>query len=104
MDLVFHALADPSRRQVMRCISEGGEVSVTEIASQLPISRQAVSKHLAALSDAGLVAFERQGRDKLYRLTPQPLGDALAWMAEVGADWDTRLKSLERHLYRSSRR
>jgi DNA-binding transcriptional ArsR family regulator len=104
MDLVFHALADPSRRQVMRCISEGGEVSVTEIASQLPISRQAVSKHLAALSDAGLVAFERQGRDKLYRLTPQPLGDALAWMAEVGADWDARLKSLERHLYRSSRR
>lgn len=100
IDLVFHALSDPSRRRVMQCISESGAASATEIAAQLPISRQAVTKHLAALSDAGLVAFERQGRDKLYRLTPQPMGEALSWMTKVGADWDARLKALEAHLRR----
>jgi DNA-binding transcriptional ArsR family regulator len=101
-DAVFHALADPSRRQVMQFISETGEASATEIAARLPISRQAVGKHLAALSEAGLVASELRGRDRRYRLTPEPMGRALSWMAEVGADWDERLKNLESFLRRNS--
>jgi DNA-binding transcriptional ArsR family regulator len=100
MDAVFHALSDPTRRAVMTCISERGQASATDIANELPVSRQAVAKHLAALDDAGLVAYERQGRDKLYRLTPHPMGDALSWMADVGAQWDARLKALESFLNR----
>jgi DNA-binding transcriptional ArsR family regulator len=95
MDSVFRALSDPTRRAVMTCISERGEASATEIANQLPISRQAVVKHLAALDEAGLVSYERQGRDKMYRLTPEPMSEALSWIADVGAQWDARLKALE---------
>lgn len=98
MDSVFHALSDPSRRQVMQYISERGRASATEIAAKLPISRQAVSKHLSALSQAGLVAHEREGRERLFRLTPRPMSTALEWMADVGAQWDVRLRALERLL------
>jgi DNA-binding transcriptional ArsR family regulator len=95
---VFSALSDPTRREVMRCLSETGAVTATELAARLPISRQAVTKHLAALSDAGLVDASRQGREKRYRLTPRRLTDAMSWMADVGAEWDERLDRLRRHL------
>ncbi len=97
-DAVFSALADPTRREVMRCIAEEGAASATELAAQLPVSRQAVVKHLNALSDAGLVASDRAGRERRYRVTPGPMGDALSWMVEVGARWDERLRALERLL------
>jgi DNA-binding transcriptional ArsR family regulator len=97
-DGVFSALADPTRREVIQRISRAGAASASELAQELPISRQAVAKHLAALSDAGLVSAERVGRDKRYRLTLEPMGDAMTWMAEVGADWDRRLGALRRFL------
>jgi len=90
----FAALADPTRRHVIGVLSGGGEVSVTELARELPISRQAVAKHLAALDRAGLVAARREGRETRYRLTPEPMGEAMAWMAGVGAGWDERLARL----------
>jgi len=62
------------------------------------VTRQAVSKHLAALADAGLVTAERSGREVRYRLTPEPLSGAMAWMADVGAQWDRRLAALQRQL------
>ena len=62
------------------------------------MTRQAVSKHLAALGAAGLVERRRAGREARYSLTPEPLSDAAAWMAEVGARWDDRLVELRRHL------
>lgn len=102
VDKVFFALADPTRREVIRCISEGGEVSPTDVAAQLPVTRQAVAKHLDVLLDAGLVAQERRGRETLYRLTPQPMSGAFSWMADVGAEWDDRInrlkKMFDRHL------
>ena len=98
IDAVFSALSDPTRRTVMRAISDQGQASATELASQIPVSRQAIIKHLTALSEAGLVSADRQGRQKRYRLTPQPLGEAMSWMAEVGAEWDERLLSLQRFL------
>jgi DNA-binding transcriptional ArsR family regulator len=98
IDAVFSALSDPTRRTVMRAISSRGEASATELAAQLPVSRQAILKHLTALSDAGLVASDRAGRQRRYRLTPQPLGDAMSWMADVGAQWDERLHSLQGYL------
>ena len=95
---VFGALADPTRRGVVASLRDRGEVTASGLAGELPISRQAVAKHLAALSAAGLVQAERRGREARYRLTPEPLADAMAWMASVGAEWDERLEALRRYL------
>jgi DNA-binding transcriptional ArsR family regulator len=97
VDAVFSALSDPTRRSVMRLLSEG-DMNATELADQLPVSRQAVAKHLSMLSDAGLVTSKRDGRENRYQLTPQPFRDAMSWMADVGAGWDTRLDALQRFL------
>ncbi len=93
---MFGALSDPTRRALLRTIAVQPEATATELAAGLPISRQAVLKHLAALADAGLVDRERAGREVRYRITPQPLSDAVSWMADVGAQWDKRLAALER--------
>jgi DNA-binding transcriptional ArsR family regulator len=93
----FAALSDPTRRHVIGVLSGGQEASVTELARELPISRQAVAKHLAALADAGLVESTRRGRETRYRLTPGPLTDAGAWLDRVGTEWDSRLGRLREH-------
>lgn len=85
---VFGALADPSRRHVLGVIAERGTATATELTGELPITRQAVAKHLATLADAGLVESERLGRETRYRLT------------EAGEEWDDRLDALRRHLER----
>lgn len=95
---VFDALADPNRRYVLEALAERETATATELAAELPVTRQAVAKHLAALSDAGLVESRREGRETRYELTPAPLGDAMDWMASVGAQWDARLTRLTRHL------
>jgi DNA-binding transcriptional ArsR family regulator len=94
-DAVFSALADPTRRRLLASVA-AAPATATQLAGELPISRQAVVKHLGALTDAGLVARERAGREVRYRITPQPLSEAVGWMAEVGADWDERLATLAR--------
>ncbi len=94
---VFGALADPTRRGILAAVAEH-PATATELAGTLPITRQAVVKHLSALSDAGLVERERSGREVRYRLTPAPLSDAVSWMAEVGGRWDRRLSALARNL------
>ncbi len=90
---VFSALADPTRRRLLSAIS-ATPATATQLAHDLPISRQAVTKHLSALADAGLLERERVGRDIRYRVTPEPLTEAVSWMAEVGGQWDMRLASL----------
>jgi DNA-binding transcriptional ArsR family regulator len=95
---VLQALADPTRREVVSLLSRSGAVTATELAAQLPVSRQAVSKHLTALAEAGLVAGAREGREVRYRLTPSPMRETVSWMASVGAEWDERLNALKRHL------
>ena len=96
-DQVFAALSDATRREVLELIGARGEASATQLARELPISRQAVNKHLANLSGAGLVADRRQGREVLYHLTPEPMSEAVTWMSRVGGEWDDRLASLRRH-------
>jgi DNA-binding transcriptional ArsR family regulator len=96
---VFNALADPTRRRLLSTIA-AGPATATELASDLPISRQAVVKHLSALSEAGLLERERTGRDVRYRVTPAPLSDAVSWMTSVGGQWDERLAALARALGR----
>ena len=86
LNLVFGALADPNRRQVIGYLSAQGTATATELTGELPMTRQAVAKHLATLADAGLVESERRGRETRYRLTV------------AGEEWDDRLDALRRHL------
>jgi DNA-binding transcriptional ArsR family regulator len=102
VDAVFAALSHPTRREVIRSLSERGPVTATELAERIPVSRQAIVKHLSSLEEAGLVASTVEGRSRRFRLTPGPMRDAMGWMADVGAEWDDRLEALRRHL--SSRR
>lgn len=95
---VFAALADPTRRRVLDLVAAGDGVTATELAAELPITRQAVAKHLAALARAGLVEQRREGRETLFRLAPEPLTEAMAWLASTGARWDSRLRELERYV------
>lgn len=91
---VFAALGDPTRRGLLEAVAARGTATATELASGLPISRQAVAKHLGVLQDAGLVEGSRAGRETRYVPTPAPLGDAIGWMATLGGRWDTRLAAL----------
>lgn len=96
VDSVFAALADPTRRRVLDEVGRRGGATATELAADLPVTRQAVAKHLGVLSTAGLVGARRAGRETRYHVTPAPLGDAIGWMAQVGAEWDDRLERLRR--------
>jgi DNA-binding transcriptional ArsR family regulator len=97
-DTVFSALSDPSRRRLLESLAGRESASLTELAAGLPVTRQAVSKHLAVLGEAGLVESTRAGRETHYFLTPQPLGEAMAWMERIGDRWDERLARLRDHL------
>jgi DNA-binding transcriptional ArsR family regulator len=101
---VFAALADPTRRALLARVATEGPLSATQLAATLPISRQAVAKHLGILGEAGLVAPTREGRSKAYRVVPEPLAEARAWLDDVGATWDRRLSALEEHLARGAPR
>jgi DNA-binding transcriptional ArsR family regulator len=101
---VFAALSDPTRRRVIERLAEGESLTATELAAELPITRQAVSKHLVALAEAGLVAPVRVGRETRYTLSARPMTEAASWMAEVGAEWDDRLTTLREDLTARSRR
>lgn len=95
---VFDALGDPTRRAVLEAVAGTGPTSATQLASLFPVTRQAVLKHLGALSSAGLVTSERTGREVLYRLTPDPLDRAAGWLTDVEGAWDARLERLRSHL------
>jgi DNA-binding transcriptional ArsR family regulator len=94
---LFAALADPTRRAVFERLSSRGPASATTLAAELPVSRQAVAKHLAALDEAGLVERTTVGREVRYTAVIDPLTDVTSWVTRVGAEWDARLSRL-RHL------
>lgn len=80
---------------MLSAVATGEAATATELATRLPISRQAVAKHLASLQRAQLVEAHRSGRETRFEATPAPLADAIGWMTEVGAQWDARLASLD---------
>lgn len=102
LDHVFAALADPTRRTVVQRLVADGPTSATNLARDLPVTRQAVVKHLQMLAEAGLVSPERDGRSVRYALHTEPLVDAVAWIAATGVQWDTRLDRLAKHVARRS--
>lgn len=92
---IFGALADPTRRHVLETLVRDGTTTVPALTSTLPISRQAVAKHLATLDEAGLVDRSRAGREVRYRLREGALGSAAAWLREAEGAWDDRLARLK---------
>jgi DNA-binding transcriptional ArsR family regulator len=93
-DAVFAALADPTRRRVLRLVAERGPTSATVLEHELPVTRQAIVKHLVVLSRAGLVTGHRSGQEVRYALVPEPLDEVSTWIAEIGSRWDERLARL----------
>jgi ArsR family transcriptional regulator, cadmium/lead-responsive transcriptional repressor len=101
-DPVFEALADPTRRAVMRALADDGPSTLADLTRQLPVTRQAVAKHLVVLQDAGLVATDGPVRGRRYTFTPRPLSEAMSWIVDVGAGWDERLARLKRQVERAT--
>jgi DNA-binding transcriptional ArsR family regulator len=96
---VFTALADPSRRAILAALAAGGPATATDLATRLPITRQAIAKHLALLADAGLVAAEPGERRRVrYRLRSAPMQVAQQFLAALARDWDRQLDALQDHL------
>ncbi|MFD4766390.1 ArsR/SmtB family transcription factor [Streptomyces niveus] len=96
VDGVFVALADPTRRKLLDLLAARGEVTATTLADDLPVSRQAVVKHLTVLDAAGLVSGRRAGREVRYAVRPAALDATARWMATLAADWDRRLANVKR--------
>jgi DNA-binding transcriptional ArsR family regulator len=96
VDSVLVALADPTRRQLLDLLAARGEATATVLAAGLPVSRQAVVKHLAVLDAAGLVAGGRVGREVRYAVRPAALNATARWMAALAVDWDRRLATIKR--------
>ena len=96
--LFFVALADPTRRLLFEQLCEEGSGTATSFAARLPMTRQAVTKHLVTLAEAGLVTVHEEGRERRYVPQPESLQAVTAWIAEVEARWDKRLAALRSYL------
>ncbi len=88
---VFAALGDPTRLALLATLGTGGAATATSLASPLAVTRQAVSRHLRVLGDAGLVRTSRSGRDVLYAVEPDTLREWGEWLTSMSAAWDRRL-------------
>jgi DNA-binding transcriptional ArsR family regulator len=97
-DAVFAALADPTRRRMVEILADRPTETATGFAAELPMTRQAVAKHLATLRRARLVRAARSGRETRYALEAGGLSSVAEWVELVGAEWDARLDRLRRTL------
>jgi DNA-binding transcriptional ArsR family regulator len=95
-DDVLAALADPTRRSLLGELARCGEATASSLARNLPITRQAVMKHLAVLSQAGLVTGRRSGREVRFAAQPAAMMSTAQWMAGLAAEWEVRLGALKR--------
>src|ERR687885_610125 len=96
VDELWSAVAEPTRRRVLDVLLDRGEATATVVAGELPVTRQAVAKHLVVLDRAGLVQGRRRGRELRYVVRPERLDVAARSMARVAAEWDMRLAAIKR--------
>jgi DNA-binding transcriptional ArsR family regulator len=95
-DELWSAIGDPSRRRVLDLLVRRGEASASWLAGQVPFSRQAVSKHLVVLEQAGLIRRRKHGKEVLYQVDASRLDQATRAMAELASQWDKRLDTIKR--------
>lgn len=96
---IFHALADPTRCAVVERLGLG-PASTTELAQPFKMALPSFTQHLKVLEDAGLVASQKEGRTRLYKLTPEPIFEAEDWLAAQRTLWEKRLDRLQAHVER----
>jgi DNA-binding transcriptional ArsR family regulator len=102
---VFTTLADPTRRAILAALAAGGPATATDLADRLPVTRQAIAKHLALMAEAGLVTAEHGERRRVrYRLRSAPMQVAQQFLAALARDWDRSLEALTEHLGQSVRK
>lgn len=92
---VFAALGDPHRQQLLLMLARGGAASASALAPSLPMSRQAVDRHLRVLSGAGLLEPRRSGREVLYAVRRAELDRSAEWLRELADGWDRRLAAVK---------
>ena len=97
---IFAALGDPTRVALVGRLSDGSACSITELAADSALTRQAVTKHLQVLEAAGLVTRRKAGRESQYALSPQPLHDARQYLEVVDRQWEQALGRLKSFLER----
>lgn len=95
---LFAALADPTRLALVERLADGAARPIVALAAGSAVTRQAITKHLGVLKDAGLVARRPAGRETLYALRPERLDEARAWLDSIGAQWDDALARLKAHV------
>jgi DNA-binding transcriptional ArsR family regulator len=95
---VFAALGDPTRAAILDRLSREGTRTLSDLARDAPISRQAISRHISVLTDAGIVIGVRQGRELRLSLRPEALKPAVDWLAQVSAAWEGALDRLANHV------
>ena len=95
-DEVFAALADPTRWRVLSVLAAQGDGTATTLAAVMPVSRVAVTKHLAVLDRAGLVRSRRRGREVRYVVRPDRLAATARWLDNIATEWDERLAAIKR--------
>lgn len=95
-DDLWSAVGDPTRRRMLDLLLAQGEGTATSLSEQLPVTRQAVAKHLAVLDRVGLVHVTPVGREQRYRIDDAQLARAVAQLSEVGSAWDARLRRIKR--------
>ncbi|CAN5644995.1 metalloregulator ArsR/SmtB family transcription factor [soil metagenome] len=98
---IFAALGDPVRRGIVEALSEVPYLTLTSIANRFPLSRQAVTKHVAVLERAGMVTITSVGRERHVALVPESLRAAKLWLEEIGKEWDARLAAPKKYLAES---
>jgi DNA-binding transcriptional ArsR family regulator len=95
-DELWSAIGDPTRRRMVDLLLLTGDGTATTLGQQLPVSRQAVAKHLSVLDRVGLVRGTSAGREKRYRVDDEQLARAVAQLSSVGSAWDARLQRIKR--------
>lgn len=95
-DELWSAIGDPTRRRMVDLLLVDGRATATTLGQQLPVTRQAVAKHLGVLDRVGLVRATREGREKRYVIDEAQLARAVAQLESVGTAWDARLERIKR--------
>ena len=95
---LFAALGDPTRLQLVARLCDGGPQSIARLTKAADVTRQAITKHLQALEDAGLVRSDRAGRERVWTLQPRRLEEAGRYLDEISARWDAAIGRLRRYV------
>lgn len=95
---LFDALGDPNRLRIVTRLCEGGPCSTVQLTQVIPVTRQAATKHLLLLEAVGLVASGRKGRERIWRIQPEPLVQASDYLTALSRRWDNALDRLRAYV------